>query len=86
MQGTLSRLAIPVLLVVTLGLAPYTPEPHIVGKLRWVAGGAVGMQAMDWFDLLMHGAPFVLLAVVVGLEIGRLSRPDRSDKPDEPER
>jgi len=36
-------------------------EPHIVGKLRWVWGGAVGMGAMDWFDLLMHGAPWVWL-------------------------
>lgn len=45
----------------TLGLAPYVPEPHLWGKLRWVAGGAVGMQPIDWFDLLMHGSPFVLL-------------------------
>lgn len=45
----------------TLGLAPYMPEPHVWGKLRWVAGGAVGMQPVDWFDLLMHGLPWVLL-------------------------
>ncbi len=45
----------------TLGLAPYFPEPHILGKLRWVAGGATGMGPMDWFDLVLHGAPWVLL-------------------------
>ena len=45
----------------TLGLAPFVPEPYVWGKLRWVAGGAVGMKPMDWFDLVMHGAPFVLL-------------------------
>jgi len=45
----------------TLGLAPFYPEPHIVGKLRWLLGGAVGMQPMDWFDLVLHGAPWVLL-------------------------
>jgi len=45
----------------TLGLAPFAPEPHLVGKLRWVAGGAVGMGAADWFDLVMHGAPWVVL-------------------------
>jgi hypothetical protein len=45
----------------TLGLAPYFPEPHIWGKIKWVMGGAVGMLPMDWFDLLMHGAPFLLL-------------------------
>lgn len=52
-------------LSLTLGLAPFTPEPHIWGKLKWVAGGANGMQAMDWFDLAMHGAPWVLLVVSV---------------------
>ena len=45
----------------TLGLAPFFPEPHVWGKLKWVLGGAVGMKPMDWFDLLMHGTPFVLL-------------------------
>ena len=45
----------------TLGLAPYVPEPHVWGKLRWLAGGAVGMQPMDWFDLLLHGLPWLLL-------------------------
>lgn len=44
-----------------LGLAPFFPEPHLVGKLRWVAGGAVGMQALDWLDLLWHSAPILLL-------------------------
>ena len=52
-------------LSLTLGLAPFTPEPHIWGKLKWIAGGANGMQVMDWFDLAMHGAPWVLLAVSV---------------------
>jgi hypothetical protein len=44
-----------------LGLAPFVPEPHILGKLRWVAGGAIGMQPMDWFDLAFHGLPWILL-------------------------
>lgn len=51
------------LLCVTLGLAPFTPEPHILGKIKWIAGGAKGMQAMDWFDSLLHGFPWLLLAV-----------------------
>ena len=45
----------------SLGLAPFVPEPHIVGKIRWVAGGAVGMTGMDWFDLVFHGFPWVFL-------------------------
>ena len=46
---------------VFLGLAPFVPEPHILGKLRWVEGGAIGMQPMDWFDLAFHGLPWILL-------------------------
>ncbi|MGV3641512.1 MAG: hypothetical protein ACO1NZ_13385 [Adhaeribacter sp.] len=49
------------LLCLSLGLAPFFPEPHIWGKLKWVAGGAVGMQAPDWFDLAFHGFPWLLL-------------------------
>ncbi len=44
-----------------LALAPFTPEPHLFGKLRWVMGGAEGMGIQDWFDLLMHGLPITLL-------------------------
>ncbi|TXC76216.1 hypothetical protein [Luteibaculum oceani] len=54
-------LTVIVMLCLTLGLAPYKPEPHIWGKLKWVWGGANGMEAMDFFDLLMHGTPWLLL-------------------------
>ncbi len=27
----------------TLGLAPFTPEPHLWGKLKWVWGGFKGV-------------------------------------------
>jgi len=57
----LSDWKIIIVLCLTLGLAPFFPEPHIWGKLKWIAGGANGMQVMDWFDTLMHGFPFVLL-------------------------
>ena len=50
-----------VVLCLTLGLVPFVPEPHLFGKIRWVMGGAEGMQAMDYFDLLLHGAPWLLL-------------------------
>lgn len=54
----------------TLGLAPFTPEPHILGKLRWISGGAQGMQPIDWFDFLMHGSPWLLLFTSLGVELG----------------
>ena len=41
----------------TLGLAPFAPEPHIFGKLKWIMGGADGMGAMEWFDVALHGTP-----------------------------
>ena len=55
----------------TLGLAPFVPEPHLLGKLRWVAGGAIGMKPLDWFDLAYHGFPFVLLLRLFILKIIR---------------
>lgn len=50
-----------ILLCLTLGLAPFFPEPHLWGKIRWIMGGAKGMALMDWFDVLLHGFPYVLL-------------------------
>ncbi len=50
-----------ILLCLTLGLAPFFPEPHLWGKLKWIFGGAEGMRADDWFDVLLHGFPFILL-------------------------
>ena len=61
----------------TLGLAPFTPEPHLLGKLRWLVGGAVGMQVQDWFDLVMHGLPWLLL-----LRVGVLRLKERLVKND----
>ena len=43
----------------TLGLAPFTP-PHIVEKLGMLFAGKL-VKPIDWFDLLMHGAPWLLL-------------------------
>lgn len=45
------------LVALTLGLVPFSPEPHIWGKLRWISGGGVGMEFMDYFDLVLHGTP-----------------------------
>ena len=58
-----------ILLCLTLGLAPFFPEPHIWGKLRWIAGGANGIGPMDWFDVLLHGSPFILLLRLIILKV-----------------
>jgi len=44
-----------------LGLLPFFPEPHLIGKIRWIAGGAHGMGLMDWFDFFWHGWPWILV-------------------------
>ncbi len=61
MKPTLDNWKLWLVVSLTLGLAPFVPEPHIIGKLRWLMGGAVGMKPIDWFDLVQHGFPFVLL-------------------------
>ncbi|MFL1013501.1 hypothetical protein [Flavisericum labens] len=58
-----------ILLCLTLGLAPFFPEPHIWGKLKWLVGGAKGMQPIDWFDVFMHGFPFILLISALVLKL-----------------
>lgn len=57
------------LLCLSLGLAPFVPEPHVFGKLRWVAGGAIGMQPLDWWDFFMHGLPWLLMLRVLILKV-----------------
>ena len=60
---------IVVLLCLTLGLAPYFPKPHIIGKVKWILGGANGMNFIDWFDLFLHGFPFVLLIRIIYIKL-----------------
>lgn len=64
-----SKLFTPLLLSLTLGLAPFTPEPHLAGKIRWVMGGGVGMSTMDVFDLVLHGAPWIWLVYTLGTSL-----------------
>ena len=65
----LNKLRGPIFATLTLGMAPFVPEPHFFGKVRWVLGGAVGMQPMDWLDLIFHGIPWLWLTITVTLVI-----------------
>jgi hypothetical protein len=60
----LDRIPLPFLLIVslTLGLAPFVPEPHIWEKLKMLAAGTLS-RPIDILDLLLHGTPWVLLAL-----------------------
>ncbi len=50
----------------TLGLAPFFPEPHVVEKLRMLATGTL-RRPIDIFDLLVHGAPFLVAAMKIAV-------------------
>ena len=67
MQATQAnkRILFALALALTLGLAPFVPEPHLVGKVKWVLGGANGMKPMDYFDLVLHGSPWVYLIYTI---------------------
>lgn len=51
-----------VVLSLTLGLAPFYPEPHLWEKLRMLAQGTL-TRPIDIFDLVYHAAAPVLLIV-----------------------
>ncbi len=49
-------------IALTLGLAPFVPEPHIWEKLKMLGNGEL-QRPIDIFDLLLHGIPWVLLGL-----------------------
>ncbi len=53
-------LSILVIVSLTLGLAPYVPQPHLVEKLLMLISGDL-VRPVDIFDLLLHGSPVALL-------------------------
>jgi hypothetical protein len=53
-------LTFAVLAALTLGLAPFVPEPHLWEKLKMLAGGTL-VRPIDIFDLCLHAAPWLLL-------------------------
>ena len=55
-------LLVLVALALTLGLAPFFPEPHLVEKLRMLREGTL-KRPLDIFDLVMHATPWVLLLI-----------------------
>ncbi|MEZ5715929.1 MAG: RND transporter [Paracoccaceae bacterium] len=57
-----------IMFALLLGLAPFVPEPHIWEKLKMLAGGTL-TKPIDIFDLLMHGAPWLLLILKAVREV-----------------
>ncbi len=51
-----------VVLALWIAVAPITPEPHLIEKLRMLGQGTLS-RPLDIFDLFIHTMPLVLLAL-----------------------
>jgi hypothetical protein len=60
------------LLAAWMAVAPITPEPHLVEKLRLLVLGDL-VRPLDIFDLALHATPLLLVA----LKLWRLWRARR---------
>ncbi|MGD8484656.1 MAG: RND transporter [Thioalkalispiraceae bacterium] len=58
-----------VIISLTLGLAPFVPEPHVWEKLKMLAGGEL-TRPIDIFDLFLHGTPWLLLILKLVRNVG----------------
>jgi len=69
MQNYISQLPwiVVIILCLTLGLAPYSPQPHLIEKLVLLTDGQLSTP-VDIFDFLMHLSPFVLLILKIFLK------------------
>lgn len=70
LRSALARIPLSLLIVacLTLGLAPFVPEPHVWEKLKMLASGTLSAP-IDIFDLALHGLPWLLL--ILKLALGR---------------
>jgi len=68
MRKLFDRLPLLLLIVVclTLGLAPFAPEPHLWEKLKMLTSGELA-RPVDIFDLFLHGTPWALLIIKLAL-------------------
>lgn len=60
-------LSVLILVCLTLGLAPFFPEPHLWEKLKMLVGGTL-VRPVDIFDLVLHATPWVLLILKLVLK------------------
>jgi hypothetical protein len=76
MHNIFDRIPLPllILLCLSLGLAPFSPEPHVLEKLSMLATGEL-TRLIDIFDLLLHGTPWLLLSIKLILSLTRKEEP-----------
>jgi len=58
----LDNISFPILIIacLTLGLAPFLPEPHVWEKIKMLFAGEL-TRPIDIFDFILHGVPWLLL-------------------------
>jgi hypothetical protein len=66
-----------VIAALTLGLAPFSPEPHLWEKLKMLADGTL-VKPIDIFDLVLHATPWVALILKLLRMLTRRSSPRAS--------
>ena len=69
-------LSLLIVLCLSLGLAPFAPEPHLLGKLKMLSAGELS-KFIDIFDLMLHGTPWILL--IIKLLLPLTGKPQQSD-------
>jgi hypothetical protein len=57
---------------VLMALAPFG-QSHLVEKTRMLFAGTL-RKPLDWFDLVMHSTPILLLLVKVAADLARRAR------------
>jgi hypothetical protein len=63
-----------VIAALTLGLAPFSPEPHLWEKLKMLADGTLA-KPIDIFDLVLHATPWIVLVLKLLRMLTRHSSP-----------
>lgn len=63
-----------VIIALLLGLAPFSPQPHLVEKVQMLLSGELS-RPIDIFDLLFHSLPLLLLALKLLTEKAPRQRP-----------
>ena len=68
-------LSLLIVLCLSLGLAPFTPEPHLLEKLKMLAACELS-KLIDIFDLVLHATPWILLIIKLLLPLS--GKPEQS--------
>lgn len=58
-----------ILVAAWMAIAPISPEPHLVEKVRLLSQGNL-TKPLDIFDLCLHTAPIVLLLIRLWRQFG----------------